>query len=491
MAGHTLTSKIKFEDVIKQVAALVKPDWFPVILSLEVHCSHELQVEMARILRAELGDMLFAPTGPGARPDQLPSPADLRGRVLCKGPWKEIDTDDEDDAAMTPEAEAAAEQGVGAHLGKRLLTSPRVAEQLSTSLRLGGSRGRKSSDNGAATGPLDTVPSDQSQPLSFSGKVPAPPRTEKKKVVAHELSEVIFLGNGKRKDLAECWKGGSSWPEGFPANQMCSFSESVVAVVGDDCRREWTTYNTRNLSRTYPAGLRVDSSNYNPLPAWALGCQIVALNVQSLDSPIRYNNSVFAMNGGCGYVLKPPSLRDLAQQQSPASASTSPERALWPSASGSLGCLELSIKVVCATRVPSDQKKALLHSTVDPYVYLKLIEPEGTKQKFKTPTVSNSVSPVFNFHASFVIRHPELSFLEMKLKDDDAGNDFTIGTFVAPVELYREGLRCIPLRDKKYNQQIDSSILVEVKWVTSAASAAAARASAANKSLSLPPPAVV
>jgi Phosphatidylinositol-specific phospholipase C, Y domain len=34
-------------------------------------------------------------------------------------------------------------------------------------------------------------------------------------------------------------------------------------------------------SRIYPKGTRVDSSNYNPAPAWALGAQLVALNYQS------------------------------------------------------------------------------------------------------------------------------------------------------------------------------------------------------------------
>lgn len=33
-------------------------------------------------------------------------------------------------------------------------------------------------------------------------------------------------------------------------------------------------YNTRQLSRIYPSGLRTDSSNYNPQEMWNVGCQI-------------------------------------------------------------------------------------------------------------------------------------------------------------------------------------------------------------------------
>lgn len=31
------------------------------------------------------------------------------------------------------------------------------------------------------------------------------------------------------------------------------------------------------LSRIYPAGSRTDSSNYNPVPMWNVGCQIGTL----------------------------------------------------------------------------------------------------------------------------------------------------------------------------------------------------------------------
>jgi len=35
------------------------------------------------------------------------------------------------------------------------------------------------------------------------------------------------------------------------------------------------------LSRVYPKGQRIDSSNYCPIPFWNVGCQMVALNYQT------------------------------------------------------------------------------------------------------------------------------------------------------------------------------------------------------------------
>ena len=40
-------------------------------------------------------------------------------------------------------------------------------------------------------------------------------------------------------------------------------------------------YNRTGLSRIYPKGERVDSSNYDPYPMWAAGCHMVALNFQT------------------------------------------------------------------------------------------------------------------------------------------------------------------------------------------------------------------
>ncbi len=40
-------------------------------------------------------------------------------------------------------------------------------------------------------------------------------------------------------------------------------------------------YNRKALSRVYPKGQRVDSSNYDPYPLWMCGCHMVALNFQT------------------------------------------------------------------------------------------------------------------------------------------------------------------------------------------------------------------
>jgi hypothetical protein len=57
----------------------------------------------------------------------------------------------------------------------------------------------------------------------------------------------------------------------------------------------------------------VDSSNYDPIPCWNYGCQLVALNYQTSDLPMQLNRGRFRDNGNCGYLLRPPFLQPVSE----------------------------------------------------------------------------------------------------------------------------------------------------------------------------------
>ncbi|NXX20953.1 PLCD3 phosphodiesterase, partial [Podargus strigoides] len=84
--GHTLTSKILFRDVIESIRDYAfKQSPYPVILSLENHCGLEQQATMAQHMKAILGDMLLTQPLEVQDPHDLPSPEQLKGKVLVKG----------------------------------------------------------------------------------------------------------------------------------------------------------------------------------------------------------------------------------------------------------------------------------------------------------------------------------------------------------------------------------------------------------------------
>lgn len=66
---------------------------------------------------------------------------------------------------------------------------------------------------------------------------------------------------------------------------------------------EFVAYNMRQNSRIYPAGARVNSSNYMPQTYWNAGCQMVALNYQTPDTPMQLNLAKFEFNGTTGCVM--------------------------------------------------------------------------------------------------------------------------------------------------------------------------------------------
>ena len=82
--GHTLTTKIKFKDAVKTIRdnAFVKSD-FPVILSIENHCSLPQQRQMAEVFKEIFDDLLVTQTIE-RNENQMPSPSQLRKKIIIK-----------------------------------------------------------------------------------------------------------------------------------------------------------------------------------------------------------------------------------------------------------------------------------------------------------------------------------------------------------------------------------------------------------------------
>ena len=91
---------------------------------------------------------------------------------------------------------------------------------------------------------------------------------------------------------------------------VSSFNEKRAEnIVCTQLQPEWRLHNESLLSRVYPRGNRVNSSNISEALAcrlWVAGVQMIALNLQTIDHTTSCNRALFELNGGCGYVLKQP-----------------------------------------------------------------------------------------------------------------------------------------------------------------------------------------
>ncbi|XP_029968482.1 1-phosphatidylinositol 4,5-bisphosphate phosphodiesterase delta-4 [Salarias fasciatus] len=261
--GHTLTTKILFKDIISTVKEYAfKASDFPVILSLENHCSVEQQTVMARYLRQILGDaLLVCPLG-GHDLQHLPPPQELKSKILLKA------------------------KKIG---GLESCPDDTLTDEVSDDEELA---------NGDADSPSTEDP-------------PAEKKTDKKSKLSRELSDLVvycksvhFHGFDHARSHAKFY-------------EMSSFSESKARRLAKEAGADFVQYNMRQLSRVYPGGLRTDSSNYNPQDMWNVGCQIVALNFQTAGLEMDLNDGLFRQNGGCGYVLKPDFMRDATSRFNP------------------------------------------------------------------------------------------------------------------------------------------------------------------------------
>lgn len=95
-----------------------------------------------------------------------------------------------------------------------------------------------------------------------------------------------------------------------PCYQVASLNEHAAKKLCKKNPLAVINYTESQLMRSYPAPMRIDSSNFPPVMYWAFGIQMIAFNYQTEDSFLAINKAMFEQNGLCGYVLKPTVMRD-------------------------------------------------------------------------------------------------------------------------------------------------------------------------------------
>lgn len=67
----------------------------------------------------------------------------------------------------------------------------------------------------------------------------------------------------------------------YQAADIFSVSEKTANKIYRSAPADLIKHNRTHLSRVYPQGTRLTSTNYEPQRYWAMGCQLVALNWQT------------------------------------------------------------------------------------------------------------------------------------------------------------------------------------------------------------------
>uniref|UniRef100_A0A3B3CKT8 Phosphoinositide phospholipase C n=1 Tax=Oryzias melastigma TaxID=30732 RepID=A0A3B3CKT8_ORYME len=388
--GKAMCTDILFkQDVIQAIkeTAFVTSD-YPVILSFENHCKPQ-QYKMAKYCEEIFGDLLLKqpleshPIEPG-RP--LPSPNDLKRKILIKNKRLKPEVEQEQLEAFKKHMEAGETNTPAIIMGEE--DDAEVAEDSEEALIA------QYTYEGATTNihPFLSAMVNYAQPVKFQ---------------SFDVAERNIHYN------------------------MSSFNESVGLGYLKTNAIEFVSYNKRQMSRIYPKGGRVDSSNYMPQIFWNAGCQMVSLNFQTPDLAMQLNQGKFEYNGSC-YLLKPDFMRRSDRMFDPFSETP----------------VDGVIAATCSVQVFSGQflsdKKIGTYVEVDMYG----LPTDTIRKEFRTRMVmNNGLNPAYN-EEPFVFRKvilPDLAVLRIAVYDD---NNKLIGQRILPLDGLQAGYRHISLRNE-------------------------------------------
>lgn len=408
--GFTMTTEILFKDVIEAInESAFKTSPYPVILSFENHVdSVKQQEKMADYCKTIFGDALLTeplekyPLKPG---QQIPSPSELMGKILIKNKKGNVakPTNQAKKPAADPNAAAAdpASAGNPDSAANPANPTPENPEEEAEEQEDGEEQDEekmKTSDEGTAG----------------------------QEVTAYEaMSSIVnYIQPNKFISFEIAKKKNKSY-------SISSFVETKGEAMIAKSAVEFVEYNKRQMSRIYPKGTRMDSSNYNPQPFWTVGCQMVALNYQTMDFPMQLNMAQFEFNGRTGYLLKHDVMRRSDKKFDPF-------------------CDRIDTVVASTLTIKIYSGQFLSDKSVKTGVEVEVIGlPNDPKKKYRTKwsTTPNSINPVWN-EEPFVFEKillPELASLRIVVHEE---NGKFVGHRIIPLDAIQSGFHHICLRSE-------------------------------------------
>jgi len=179
---------------------------------------------------------------------------------------------------------------------------------------------------------------------------------------------------------------------------------------------------------------------------WNAGCQLVALNFQTLDLAMQLNQGIFELNGRTGYLLKPQFMRRSDRKFDPFAEST---------VDGIIAGT-VSVKVISGQFI--SDKRVSTYAEVDMFG----LPADTVRKRFRTKTILyNGLNPIYD-QEPFVFNKvvlPELACLRIAVYEDSGR---LLGQRVLPVTGLCPGYRHIVLRNESGQPLNLSTLFVNI-----------------------------
>ncbi|XP_023258482.1 1-phosphatidylinositol 4,5-bisphosphate phosphodiesterase beta-2 [Seriola lalandi dorsalis] len=422
--GFTMTTEILFKDVIEAIAeSAFKTSQYPVILSFENHVdSVKQQEKMANYCKTIFGDALLTepldkyPLKPG---QQIPSPSELMGKILIKNKKgsheKPAQTKKTTTAATTDQTTTTTTTTAAPNQVPNSTPQDPANPAPSTQETQEGNAAVEENEEQEDTEEQD----EEKMKTSDEG-------TAGQEVTAYEAmsSLVNYIQPSKFISFDNARKKNKSYV-------ISSFVETKGEAMISKTAVEFVEYNKRQMSRIYPKGTRMDSSNYSPQPFWNAGCQMVALNYQTMDFPMQLNMALFEFNGRTGYLLKHDVLRRSDKKFDPF-------------------CDRIDTVVASTLTIKIYSGQFLSDKSVKTGVEVEVIGlPGDPKKKYRTKWSStpNAINPVWN-EEPFVFEKillPEMASLRIVVHEE---NGKFLAHRIIPLDAIQSGFHHICLRSE-------------------------------------------
>ncbi|EXC01429.1 Phosphoinositide phospholipase C 2 [Morus notabilis] len=358
--GGTLTSPVALKDCLRAIKdnAFVASE-YPVVITFEDHLTPTLQAKVAKMVTKTFGNMLYCPLS-----DYLvdfPSPEILKKRVL-------ISTKPPEYRESQHGSTRKKKENLKDHSKDDEEDSPNEAPD-----------DQDSDDNDREE--------DDDEDEDDEHDVP-------------EYKQLIAIHAGKPKGEFQKWLADAV------KVRRLSLSEQQLENAAKTNGTHMVRFTQRNFLRIYPKGMRLDSSNYNPMLGWMHGAQMVAFNMQ--------------------------------------------------------------VKVYMGEGWHSDFRHTHFDRFSPPDFFVKVGiagVPRDSKMR-KTKAVEDEWTPVWNEEFEFPLTIPELALLRVEaLEYDTSGNSDFGGQTCLPISELKTGIRSVPLNDRKGDKYKNVRLLMSFQFV--------------------------